>query len=183
MVCHFMPGILGEFLSDSEKQEVFLRNYGEIVYSEYKKNSLINVVQIPLQLPGQKQDEEKKQITSEGKLAKKRIIPIAEKTFTDVLDPHKFKFKFNKLENVLREEEKSDKKFEKIKIILPKATSQNSPERISKNQQDEEMAIEPTSVQVKRIIPTPSDEHKEMDIDNEQIDTSAAKGIFSVQNI
>jgi WD40 repeat protein len=104
MVCHFLPGTLGEFLSESEKQEVFLRNYGEIVYSEYKKNSLINVIQIPLILPGQKQEEEKKQITSEGKLAKKRIIPIAEKTFTDVLDPHKFKFKYNKLENMLNEE-------------------------------------------------------------------------------
>lgn len=30
MVCHFLPGTLGEFISEKEKQQIILHNYGEI---------------------------------------------------------------------------------------------------------------------------------------------------------
>lgn len=35
MVCHFRPGILGEFLNDWEKEQILLSNYGEAVVKEF----------------------------------------------------------------------------------------------------------------------------------------------------
>ena len=94
-MCHFMPGTLGDFITEKEKQQIILQNYGEIIYNEYKKSSKINIVREPTIAHGSDPNTEQKQIIiSEGKNSKKRIIPIAEKTFSSELDPHNFKFIF-----------------------------------------------------------------------------------------
>jgi len=54
----------------------------------------LNIVRMPNIIIGTKISGSQKQITSEGKFARKKIIPIAEATFSTELDPHAFKFKF-----------------------------------------------------------------------------------------
>lgn len=41
MVCHFRPGVLGEFLTEKEKESTILTNYGEAVLKEFKSNNKI----------------------------------------------------------------------------------------------------------------------------------------------
>lgn len=176
MACHFLPGTLGEFVSEREKQQIVLSNYGEIVYNEYKKNSRINVVKQPIEMPGQNADTEKKQITSEGKLAKKRIIPIAEKTFSSELDPHTFRFKFNEFKGFKATPSPPKKKgYEEMKIMLPQANSNNDDAaEVSKNN-DVDMQIEtqsrpelPKAPQVKPAEPEKNIEQNSMEIDSKQ---------------
>lgn len=44
MMCHFQPGLLGECMSDSEIEQVIMLNYGEMVFTEYKKFRKINII-------------------------------------------------------------------------------------------------------------------------------------------
>ena len=41
MVCHFRPGVLGEFLSEREKEQILLTNYGEAVLREFKERNKV----------------------------------------------------------------------------------------------------------------------------------------------
>ena len=119
MICHFTPGSLGDFITEKEKQQIILQNYGEIIYNEYKKNSKINIIREPtIALGIDSSSTEQKQITIEGKNAKKRIIPIAEKTFSSEVDPHNFKFIFKEFnKNANSSENKSKIVNEETKVM------------------------------------------------------------------
>ena len=47
-MCHFNPGVLGKCMSEREKQIVIIKNYGDIVFSEYKRNHRLNIVKEPI---------------------------------------------------------------------------------------------------------------------------------------
>lgn len=66
-----------------------------MVYNEYRLNNSLNFIDPPPETNEDESKEEKKQVISEGKHAKKRIIPIVEKrTYSNELEPHAFKFKY-----------------------------------------------------------------------------------------
>jgi len=134
MSCHFLPGTLGAFANEKEKQEIILKNYGEIVYSDYKKTIRMEFAELPQQVQGQDPTVETKQITSQGTQAKKRIIPIAEKkAFASELDPHVFKFKYREFTKQAPAKPPVKKNYEEIKILLPNANSTSLDDRIELN--------------------------------------------------
>jgi WD40 repeat protein len=79
MAVHFGQGWLGDFLTKKERNETILSNYGDMVYNEYRLNNSLNLIDPPPETHEDESKEERKQVISEGKHAKKRIIPIVEK--------------------------------------------------------------------------------------------------------
>ncbi|CAI2381624.1 unnamed protein product [Moneuplotes crassus] len=132
---HFYPYTLGEFCTDKQKQDIFLSNYGEIVASEYKKNSQFTVKSLPDMSKSVLAGIRNKQINTVGTTAKKRIIPIAEPIISTELNPREFRFKYIDFKTNQLEE-----KLEEMKIMLPSA-QRTSPLKSQISAEDASMSL------------------------------------------
>ena len=98
-MCHFKPGVLGSFLNRHETEQMIQSNYGESMLKDYRANQKIIEQRVPIN--SGTQSVNKKQIISEGKVARKCIIPVTQSTFAAELNPHIFKFKISNIEDFL----------------------------------------------------------------------------------
>ena len=105
---------------------------------------------MPNLIIGTKISGSQKQITSEGKFARKKIIPIAEATFSTELDPHAFKFKFVEYKWSSFKPKIAKDAFEELKILLPQA-KKPSPEK-HLTIPDGSSSIEPDNDQIKSSL-------------------------------
>lgn len=159
MVCHFRPGVLGENLSERDKEVVIRQTYGDEVYKEYQNYHKIiyqpiSTVAGPAGALGQQKDEE-------SKVASKKITPLIECTYSAELNPYLFKFKKSSLSDFLTSDRLSnftrvysDKKSKRREELKMQQDVQALPTDVEMQPNEELKKIEPVQLEEAKKEPS-----------------------------